>query len=142
MRDDQKEEFKQALGELYSYLKKELGIKKEPKLFLVSDEKNSSHLLGKTGYYNPTDKEIKIYISDRLPKDCLRTFSHECIHHYQHQENMFDINDQNSSEQGYILYNKNLREAEKHAYLLGNLLMRLWEDQKKAKDRQSGKKGV
>ena len=35
-----------------------------------------------------------------------------------------------------------LRQMEKQAYLLGNILFRDWEDQKKAKDRKSGKKMV
>jgi len=141
MRDDQKNEFKLLLGELYFYLKKELDIKKDPKFYLVSDEKNAKKTLGKTGFYDHSTNTIKIFITERHIKDCLRTFSHECVHVADHQNNKNDINSLDSSDLQYAKTKIGMK-VEGRAYMLGNLLLRLWEDEKKAKDRKSGKKGV
>jgi hypothetical protein len=144
MKPEKKEEFKLNLGELFQYLQKELKLKSLPKVFLAEDQKNADKMLGKTGYYDPKKKEIHLFTTDRHPKDILRSFSHEVIHHWQHENNKLEAhtNEQGESDPQYAQHNPWLRQMEKQAYLLGNILLRDWEDYKKEKDRKSGKKGV
>lgn len=120
-------QFKLYLANLYKYLQSKLNFKTIPKVKLVNNKSNSEYILGKTGYYSPKEKLIALYITDRHPKDILRSFAHECIHMYQDENNMFDIKN-STTNHGYAQTNSNLRDAEKHAYLMGNMYFRDWED--------------
>lgn len=94
-----------------------------PEVKLVRDEHNAKELFGKTAHYNPVDKEIVLYIEGRHPKDVLRSFAHEMIHHKQNLENrLHNISTTNTNE------DDNLLELEKEAYLEGNITFRNWED--------------
>jgi hypothetical protein len=101
-----------------------MNIKPLPKIKVISDDKdNASNLLGKTAYYNPTDKSITLYTMDRHPKDILRSFSHEMVHHEQNLEGKLNnINTTNTNEDGA------LPEIEREAYEKGNMMLRNWED--------------
>jgi hypothetical protein len=101
-----------------------LNIKPLPKVkFISNDKENASNLLGKTAYYNPADKSITLYTMDRHPKDVLRSFSHEMIHHMQNLEGRLNnITTTNTNEDG------DLPELEREAYELGNVTLRKWED--------------
>ena len=101
-----------------------MNIKPLPKIKVISDDKdNASNLLGKTAYYNPTDKSITLYTMDRHPKDILRSFSHEMVHHMQNLEGRLNnINTTNTNKDGA------LPEIEEEAYKLGNMMLRKWED--------------
>lgn len=101
-----------------------LNIKPLPKIkFINNDEKNASDLLGKTAYYNPLDKSITLYTLNRHPKDILRSYSHEIIHHMQNCENRLNgINTTNTNEDGA------LPDIEREAYEKGNMMLRNWED--------------
>jgi len=144
MKPEKKEEFKLNLAELFKHLQEELKLKSVPKLLLVEDQKNADKMLGKTGYYDPKTKEIHLYMTERHPKDILRSFAHECIHHWQHENQKLEAhtNEQGESDPQYAQHNPWLRQMEKQAYLLGNILFRDWTDQKLYKDRKSGKKNV
>ena len=104
-----------------------LNIKPLPKVkFISNDEENASNMLGKTAYYNPSEKSITLYTFGRHPKDILRSFSHEMIHHCQNIENRLNnINTTNTNEDG------DLPELEREAYELGNMNLRKWEDSQK-----------
>lgn len=141
MKPEKKEEFKLHLAELFEHLQKELKLKMVPKIYLAEDQKNADKILGKTAYYNPADKTIKLFITDRHPKDILRSFSHEVIHHWQHENQKFSKNE-NKNDPQYAQNDPWMRQMEKQAYLLGNILFRDWEDQKKNSGRKSGKKNV
>jgi uncharacterized Zn ribbon protein len=106
-----------------------MNIKPLPKIKVINnDVKNASNLLGKTAYYNPTDKSITLYTMDRHPKDILRSFSHEMIHHQQNLEGKLNnINTTNTREDG------DLPEIEREAYEKGNMMLRGWEDSIKNK---------
>ena len=65
------------------FAQKRMGFKKAPKLFLKNDSENAKNPLGKTAYYNPEEKSVTIYITDRHPKDVMRSLSHELVHHCQ-----------------------------------------------------------
>ena len=94
-----------------------------PEVKLVRDEHNAKELFGKTAHYNPVEKEIVLYVEGRHPKDVLRSFAHEMIHHKQNLENrLHNISTTNTNE------DDNLLELEKEAYLEGNITFRNWED--------------
>jgi len=101
-----------------------MNIKPLPKIKVISDdEDNASNLLGKTAYYNPTDKSITLYTMDRHPKDILRSFAHEMVHHEQNlDKRLNNINTTNTNEDGA------LPEIEREAYEKGNMMLRNWED--------------
>ena len=77
--------FKSHLAQLFQYLQKELQLKSVPKVKLLSDQKNADKVLGKTAYYDPDKKTICLYETNRHQKDILRSFAHEVIHHWQHE---------------------------------------------------------
>jgi hypothetical protein len=101
-----------------------MNIKPLPKIKVIKDdEENASNLLGKTAYYNPVEKSITLYTMDRHPKDVLRSFAHEMVHHEQNLEGRLNnINTTNTNEDG------DLPEIEKEAYEKGNMMLRNWED--------------
>ena len=144
MKPEKIEEFKLHLGELFNYLRKELKLKSLPKVFLSSDQKNSDKILGKTGYYDPKKKEVHLYTTDRHPKDILRSFAHEVVHHWQHEHEQLEkhIDAQGESDPKYAQNDPWLRQMEKQAYLLSNIMFRDWEDDKKNSGRKSNKKNV
>lgn len=117
--------FKEGLTSLTKYfIDKGHEIKPLPKVKIIgNDNENASKLLGKTAYYNPDAKEITLYTLNRNPKDILRSFSHEMIHHIQNlrgDDMNMGTTDTNSSEQ--------LDKLEEEAYLKGNMIFRNWED--------------
>jgi hypothetical protein len=101
-----------------------MNIKPLPKIKVIKDdEENASHLLGKTAYYDPNNKSITLYTMNRHPKDVLRSFAHEMVHHEQNLEGRLNnINTTNTNEDG------DLPEIEKEAYEKGNMMLRNWED--------------
>jgi len=101
-----------------------LNIKPLPKIkFISNDEENASNMFGKTAYYNPTEKSITLFTLNRHPKDVLRSFSHEMIHHMQNLDNRLNnISTTNTNEDG------DLPELEREAYEKGNMMLRNWED--------------
>ncbi len=121
------------IQEFYSYAKKKLNLDKSPKLFFKIDQKNADNILGKTGYYDTNGEAIYLYITDRHPKDIIRSFAHELIHHQQKINGMFDDTDTSItvSDPSYALHNKKLRMMEKDAFKRGNMLFRDWTDIKK-----------
>jgi len=122
-------ELESLVKDFYPYAKKQLGFDKRPELVFNSDIENAKKTLGKTGYYNPSTYTIVIYVDKRHPKDILRSFSHELVHHSQNCEGKLagDI----AAEEGYAQNNTHLRNMEKEAYLQGNIIFRDWEDTRK-----------
>lgn len=110
-------------------LDNEMNISPLPKLkFIDNDKENAGELLGKTAYYNPLEKSITLYTLNRHPKDILRSYAHEMVHHVQNLENRLNnINTTNTNEDGA------LPEIEKEAYEKGNMMLRNWEDNIKNK---------
>ena len=119
-------ELKEALGNIYNTVKKELGIKQTPTLHLRNDEENSKNLFGKTAYYNPGDMSIVLYITNRHPKDICRSFAHELVHHHQNERG--DLEKGDASQATYAQDDPHMRKMEMEAYLKGNMLFRDWED--------------
>lgn len=119
-------EFKELLVSLTMYMIDHINIDPLPDLIFVEDDvKNAKDMLGRTAHYNHNDKSITLYTYGRHPKDILRSYAHEMIHHKQNLEGRLQnqINTQNINEDDY------LKEIEEEAYRLGNgLLFRGWEN--------------
>jgi len=122
-------EYKQTFGDLYRTAKDKFDIQQAPKLFLRKDEENAQDMFGRTAYYEPEEKTIVIFITNRHPKDILRSFCHEMIHHVQNERG--DLNMGDASSPTYAQDDEHMRDMEKEAYLEGNLLFRDYEDNKK-----------
>jgi hypothetical protein len=101
-----------------------LKIDPLPNVELINnDNENADNILGKTAYYNPNSHNIVLYTYNRHPKDILRSYAHEMIHHKQNLENRLNnIQGQNINEDEY------LAELEREAYEKGNMLFRGWEN--------------
>ena len=94
-----------------------------PEVKIKRDIAESSDFFGKTAYYDPNNKEVVLYVEGRHPKDVMRSFAHEMIHHKQNLEGRLGkISTTNTNE------DSNLLELEKEAYLEGNITFRNWED--------------
>ena len=119
-------EVEELIQDLFSFSQKRFGFDESPTLNLVSDDSNTSPL-GKTAHYDPSNMEITIYVNGRHPKDIMRSFSHELVHHNQNLKGEFaNIVGQGGS--NYAQTNPHLRKMEKEAYLKGNMCFRDWED--------------
>ena len=81
------------LKELTGYMMGQgLKIQPLPKVRIISNDiANSKDFFGKTAYYDPNKKEIVLYTYGRLPKDVMRSFAHEMIHHAQNLEGRIEI---------------------------------------------------
>lgn len=140
MKPEDKKRFLSHLASLHAHLKKELKLKTDPKVFLASDQKNANKVLGGTAHYEPETKTIKLYTTDRHPKDILRSYAHEVVHHWQHEHKNLEGKKGEDTGPQYAQKDPWMRQMEKQAYLLGNILFRDWEDGKKADDKKTGKK--
>lgn len=123
---------KPLFGKLSVFAKKRMGFSHPPKLFLKQDAENSNMALGKTAYYDPENESVTIYVSKRHPKDILRSFAHELVHHTQKLRGEFDHGV--TTDSGYAQKNTHMRNMEKEAYLQGNMCFRDWEDTLDNKD--------
>ena len=101
-----------------------MDIKPLPKVKFVNDDvKNAKEFLGKTAYYDPNKSEIVLYTLNRHPKDVMRSFSHEMIHHLQNiQDRLGDVSTTNTNQDDHI------DNLEKEANLLGTMTFRHWTD--------------
>ena len=118
--------FKEAFKALYEDAKEKYDIQQAPKLFLRQDEENADMLFGKTAYYDPSSQTIVVYVTNRHPKDVLRSYCHELIHHVQNERGDLKMSD--STSPTYAQDDDHLRKMEMEAYLKGNLLLRDFED--------------
>ena len=120
------EELFHSLGQ---YAQEQFGFKRPPTLNLISDRDNHMKPLGKTAYYDPEGMTVSIYVDGRHPKDILRSFAHELVHHTQNENG--ELNSAGFHGEGYAQKNKGLRNMERDAYERGNMCFRDWEDQLK-----------
>lgn len=94
-----------------------------PEVKIKRDVAESTNFFGRTAYYDPNRKEVVLYVQGRHPKDVMRSFAHEMIHHKQNLEGTLgNIGTTNTNEDDQLL------EIEKQAYLEGNITFRNWED--------------
>ena len=122
---------KPLLGKLCAYSQQKMGFSHPPKLFLRNDSKNSQNTLGKTAFYDPQEKSVTLFIHNRHPKDILRSFAHELVHHTQNLRGDLSPEKMTSQGPGYAQECPHMRKMEKEAYLKGNMCFRDWEDEYK-----------
>jgi hypothetical protein len=105
-------------------LAKGMNIKPLPKVkFVNGDSNNAREFLGKTAYYDPNNFTITLYTEGRHPKDIVRSFSHEMVHHIQNLENRLgDVSTTNTME------DDNIDKLEQEANLKGTMTFRNWTD--------------
>ncbi len=133
--------FKRLLPDLYNFAKDYLRFNEDVEniSFISKKIKDVEALslgivLGSTGYYDPETKTIGVYLTDRHPKDVLRSFAHELVHHAQFQDEILNSSDILQAKPGYAQEDEKLRKAEVDAYQRGNIMFRDWEDQYKSEN--------
>ena len=115
----------EKVAQLTNYMiDKGMNIEPLPTMeFIDGDSENAKDFFGKTAYYDPNKQHIVIYTEGRHPKDIVRSFAHEMIHHIQHLEDRLgDVpgTDTTSSD--------HLTKLEKEANLRGTMTFRNWTD--------------
>ena len=99
-----------------------INVKPFPSVKLHREEQEGLYV--KTGYYDPDERKVHLFIADRHPKDVLRSFTHEMIHHSQNLKGML---------KGYkgdtITGDDVLDNLESEAYLKGNIYFRKWTEE-------------
>ena len=124
----------QKCAELTQHMiEKGFNIKPLPSVkFIGDDVSNAENFLGKTAHYDPNKKTIVVYTYGRHPKDIVRSFSHEMIHHMQNiEDRLGNITTTNTQEDDH------LNDIEAEANLKGTMTFRNWTDslnEKKNKD--------
>ena len=119
---------KPLLGKLCKFSQDRFGFSHPPKLFLKTDSKNSKNILGKTAFYDPQKQSVTLYVDKRHPKDILRSFSHELVHHVQNLRGDLSPEKMTKTGPGYAQECPHMRKMEKEAYLQGNMCFRDFED--------------
>ena len=115
----------EKIAELTLYMReKGYNIDPVPSITIIdNDVENAGEFLGKTAYYDPINKSITLYTYGRHPKDIVRSFSHEMIHHIQNLEGRLgDVSTTNTLEDDHI------NDLEKEANLRGTMTFRNWTD--------------
>ena len=113
--------FKKYFNEIGNYME-DNGLRVKPFPSVELDRSEQDGLFIKTGHYEPENKKIVLFVTDRHPKDILRSFAHEMVHHAQNlrgEDLGFSGNDD-------VKDNKRLEKLESEAYLKGNIYFRKW----------------
>lgn len=118
---DTHQDLKKYINEINDFIYDQgLNIKPYPKVEF-NDTKQDGLFIS-TGHYEPQFKKVVLYCDNRHPKDILRSYAHELIHHSQNLDGKnlsFTSNDN-------VKDNNELEIIEKEAYLLGNIFFRKW----------------
>ena len=117
---------KDLIKQFMPFAQKHIGFENPPRLFLRSDPENAAKPLGKTAFYDPAKMCVTLYITDRHPKDVLRSLGHELVHHKLNCEGKFD--DAGEMGEGYAQTNPHLRQMEIEANRDGSMCLRDFED--------------
>jgi hypothetical protein len=118
-------DYKSYIKELTNYMIEDgWNILPLPKIiFRHGNKENAKNLLGKTAYYDPNTQTIVLYTEGRHPKDILRSFSHEMVHHMQNiEDRLGNITTTNTQEDDH------LNDIEAEANLKGTMTFRNWTD--------------
>lgn len=120
------EQLPELLQNLYAFVQSKLGFDEGIMLKFDYDKENAGNILGRTAQYQPNGNVIVLNVMGRHPKDILRSFAHELVHHAQKCRG--DLDNAPPTAEGYAQNDKHLRNMEKEAYEVGNMLFRDWED--------------
>ena len=126
------QEIQDLLKKFCPFAKEKMGFSEYPSnITLQHDAENAAALLGKTAHYDPKSRGITVYVTNRHPKDIMRSISHELVHHVQNERGEFD--EERDMGEGYAQRDDHLNQMEKEAYTEGNMCFREWEDGIKTK---------
>ena len=115
-------DYKPYLKSLAEYMA-ENGYTRKPFPKVILCDKKQDGVFIRTGHYDYEDKKIVLMVNGRHPKDVLRTFAHEMIHHKQNLDGRLS----HDTVKGYrILEDNELEKLEAEAYVKGNLIFRKW----------------
>jgi hypothetical protein len=125
--DDHNFDFTPYMASILEYMIDEgMNIQPLPEVKVRKDLAESEQFFGRTAYYDPNENTIVLYTQGRHPKDVMRSFTHEMVHHIQNLEGRLGgVQTSNTNESDALL------ELEKEAYLVGNITFRNWEDKTK-----------
>ena len=124
------EELQELLKEFCPFAKEKMGFSNYPSNITFQDDaENASNMLGKTAHYDPASSSITVFVTNRHPKDILKSISHELVHHVQNERGEFS-RDMEMGE-GYAQKDEHLNLMEKEAYTEGCMIFREFEDRKK-----------
>ena len=123
------EVLKPLIRQFMPFAQEKMGFSRPPRLFLRKDEQNAANPMGKTGFYDPQNESITLYITGRHPKDIMRSLAHELQHHTQKCNGEFE-KVQNMGEEGYAQNDPHMRNMEIEAYQ-ASIVFRDWEDSQK-----------
>ena len=129
---------KEKIAQLTSHMvDKGMNIEPLPSLeFVDGDSENAKDFFGKTAYYDPNTQTIVLYTEGRHPKDILRSYSHEMIHHIQYLEDRLgDIAGTDTTRDDH------LDKIEQEANLRGTMTFRNWTDSLKENKTYKHKSG-
>lgn len=115
-------DYKPYLNSLAKYMA-DNGYTRRPFPKVLLDHTKQDGVFIYTGYFDPDRNGIRLFVSDRHPKDVLRTFAHELIHWKQQVDGTID---QSGYSGDQITEDNNLRPLEEDAYLNGNMAFRSW----------------
>ena len=103
---------------------KGMNIEPLPSLeFVDGDSENAKDFFGRTAYYDPNNQHIVLYTEGRHPKDIVRSYAHEMIHHIQNLEDRLgDIAGSDTTSDDH------LDKLEQEANLRGTMTFRNWTD--------------
>lgn len=117
-------DYEKSMKSIMDFMKHEgLNVYPYPHIKLKWDDQDG--LFIRTGYYEPSSKTVVVFCKDRHPKDILRSFSHEMIHHMQNLDGQdLDFNTTNVKD------DDRLEKIESEAYVKGNIYFRKWTEHK------------
>jgi hypothetical protein len=127
--------FYPLIKSLYKASRNKLGFEPHPTIYVSNNLGNAKNPLGKTAHYSPSEHKIVLYTTGRHIKDILRSLSHELVHHNQNCNGKFDGGA--ATVVGYAQEDPHLRDMEREAYEVGNMIFRDWEDSLKKKGGKS-----
>lgn len=104
-------------------LDKGMTITPIPNIEIKMDVDAATDVFGPTAHYDPSSATVCLYVLGRHPKDVLRSFCHEMIHHMQNMEGRLPAFGTTNTQEDSVL-----NEIEKEAHALGSMTFREWED--------------
>ena len=122
------EELKPLIGKLSIFAKDRMGFSHPPRLFIKQNKDNANKMLGRTAHYDPSNESVTLYVTARHPKDILRSYAHELVHHAQNLRGDLTPGRLGPMGKNYAQDNDHMRNMEKEAYLQGNMCFRDFED--------------
>ena len=126
--------YEKVFDKFFPYARDRLGFDLGFTLVFESDPENAKKFFAGTAHYNPSTHTVTVFVDNRHPKDILRSVAHELVHHAQNCRGEFDGETETS--EGYAQTDAHLSKMEDEAYLVGNRLVRDYEDKAKMKNQK------